>query len=76
MVDRDIICTYVDLAQKSIPIESAATSIYLPNDTIISQMNKTPLLHGGENYLPYTAQAREFGIAFHDAAKHHGVKAV
>ena len=40
-----------DLSKKSIPIEAASTDIDLQNVTIIDQINKTPLLHGGDIYL-------------------------
>ena len=39
------------LSNKSIPIGDAETEIYLPNSTIISQMNDTPLFHRYSKFL-------------------------
>ena len=63
-----------DLSKKSISIGADITSINLPNDTIITHLNYTPVLHGGSNFLLSTAQAREFGAAVHEMEKFHGGK--
>ena len=44
-------------------------TIGFPNGTIISQLNETPLLHGGSNSLLSTPKELGFGVAAHDIAK-------
>ena len=62
------------LWKKSSLIVSYTTNIDIPNDTLISQLNETPLLEVVSNPLISTAQVRNFGVAVHDVAKHHGGK--
>ena len=38
-----------DISKKSTLNINTTTEIYVPNDTIIYQLNKTPLIHGGDN---------------------------
>ena len=42
--------------------------------SIIDQINYTPLLHVGDDYLLSTAQSREFVVATHDVANRHAGK--
>ena len=48
-------------------------AIGFPNVTIISNLNETPLLHGGSNSLLSTPKDLGFGVDANDVAKHHGV---
>ena len=63
-----------DLYKKSTPIGYAVTAVDLTNGNVIYQLNETPLIHLGTNYLISTTQVNDFDIAIHDVAKIHSEK--
>ena len=63
-----------DLYKKSIPIGATVNIIDLRNGTLIAQLNKTILIHGGANSLLSIEQSHEFGLDVHDVDKSHGRK--
>ena len=65
-----------DISNKSILIGSGATKVDLPNFTITSQINDTPILHLVDNSLLHTAHACWFVLDVHDAVERHGEKYV
>ena len=63
-----------NLSKRYITIGATTTAIGLLNVTLIDQLNYTPLIHAGANYLFSTAHTRDFGVSIHDVANHHGEK--
>ena len=62
------------LSNKYILIVDTVTVVNINNGTNIDQINYTPLLHVGDDYLLSTAQSREFVVATHDVANRHAGK--
>ena len=61
-----------DISDKYITIGDDMTNIYLPNITFTDKLNQTPIIHGYYNYLIFTEQVHEFGVAVQNIHKCHG----
>ena len=58
-----------NLSNTPIEIGSYENVIDLENGTIIAQLNETPLLYRGSNYLILTLKPNDFGVTVNDVAK-------